>query len=1128
MFSLFGGQVETNTAKPDFGSGTAAMKAQLSMLRKQLKRTNADMESVIGERIKVATRKLQDQNTELVGALTAARNEASKARQAEHDAKDSLVALHASTGDAEADLRQQLEEARTDVMDSRVRLERACARAKASASRPDVDGEAEGLRAQLAAAHGNVAALQAMRRKLEADLHAATTELAEQRPKATKSSAELKSFRIKVRILEEERRVLAAKAEREESVNHRLIAAIEAQRAELCTGRQATAQLSKVQGMLRQAKDEAAGARKAMERERAAALQARDEAADAAKRAAEAIESRGKAMRTTRKSVAAVRSLRRASVAAGHGDPLTGLDARMRRRLTACGVDEEGEGPADEDAGSGLGGLEDDDDAMSDGGMSDESDVLDLDETDAACGVLGPEEDQEGGGMLSPSRHGSTAQGGAANASASRAAMESLRDRLATALDAKATSEAAANAARAELEAREARVVALQAEVEEAAAAREEVAAEAAAAREELSRSQAARQVLVQDLIDAKGSLRVIARVRPMAVAGGRGEGGEGAVEAVTVLGDDRVRVRAPAEGGKAGNEKTFGFNRAFGPSSTQDEVFSELRPIVEGVMGGTSAVIFAYGQTGAGKTHTMQGREGQEGVTPRSVRCILEGCESRRAEMGRDGGECDVSVGILEIYRESLRDLLADTEDGEARGSAAPAPAIRQEAGGRVFVDGLTYASVRTADEAAGVMASGLSRRAVSATAMNADSSRSHLVTLVRFSSADSSTGVTTSASLFLVDLAGSERLKKSEAVGTQRSEAQSINKSLSALGDVLSALQARSAHVPFRNSKLTHLLMSALAPGGGCRATMIVQVSPAEANCPETTCSLAFGKRAASIELGKATRGVDSGSGGSGTAGTGGPGAAGGKRSEERLARAEASLKKERAARAQAEEELALARRQARSLRSLVAANRGTRAGAAGGRARTLGASSAGREDRTSVESTMEASMDWLPAAMPEQAVGADEEGAEERAAAAGEGDAADDSAVDGFRPRPAPRSARKQPASDGAGRCVPPKTPMRVPGSAARRAGRTKTPSRFGGDAGARSNAAPSASAPKTPTRSARSGAAAAAKTPTAKSSMKRRIRAVTSRIDTGRTPSRSRATADVPDADGAVPPSTPFRV
>lgn len=222
----------------------------------------------------------------------------------------------------------------------------------------------------------------------------------------------------------------------------------------------------------------------------------------------------------------------------------------------------------------------------------------------------------------------------------------------------------------------------------------------------------------------------------------------------------------------------------------------------------------------------------------------------------------------------------------------------------------------------------------------------------------------MTTSASLFLIDLAGSERLKKSDAQGSRRAEAQAINKSLSSLGDVLSALQSNSAHVPFRNSKLTHLLMSALSPGGGCRATMIVQVSPAAYNAQESCCSLAFGQRAASVQLGRAARKVQtadatpaSGKVSSTKAAT--------RALEERLAKAEASLRAETTARAQALDELAALKRHARSLKAMAArgpsSGRRRPATAAGRRAQTL-ALSAVEASRESVESVMEAASEWL----------------------------------------------------------------------------------------------------------------------------------------------------------------------
>ncbi|KAA0151855.1 hypothetical protein FNF29_04261 [Cafeteria roenbergensis] len=1128
MLSSFFGSSDSRASSPapaGAGESVASLKAQVAALRQQLARTAKGMEFVVKDRVESATRRLQDQNTELVTALTKARTEAGQAKAAEEKAKLDLVQLHADTGMSEKELRERVEDMRAEVLDTHAALHRAMARAEAAQAKvsgtdPGLQSQVAALQAQLAAAEARESGQAAQLRKAQAQVASLRTETEAIDKRCKKAIAECAAMRVKARQSDELFRTLEANLEAANDTAERAKRALEAQRTELRLGREASARLERTEALLREATAEASKAKEEAAAARAEAAVASEAAAQAAANRADAVKSACSARMRARTSLAAIRSIRRASVAAGHGDPLSSLAPGARRRLTVCGVDSDstsgmddvaehspvrGAGRAvgaedaggehdgeDLAAGGGAGSLRQDDaDGMSDAMSDADSHILDLDEFDAACGLesgslVGSDAEDEEMGVASPgigrsraaSSSASLAGDGDANGAAAGArgalskavrrtlagadqdAAEAFRERLAAAQEAKLSAEAAAEAARSELAAREARVRALEAAAEAAGRGRSAAEAEANAARTELGRVQAARQALVQQLVDLKGNLRVIARVRPLAASQGEGSsskggaGGEGAAEtcAATVLGDDRIRVRQPASSSSSSSapaERTFAFDRVFGPESTQEAVFDEVRPIVEGVLGGVSATIFAYGQTGAGKTHTMMGSEALPGVTPRAVRCLIEGASAARAQLGAAVSEDDdvdqsadadadadadaaagagddaagvagskaaagskrrmvsdaaVEVGMLEIYRETLRDLLSDDDGDDEGGDSAAGPrsasgskaaagsrggelSIHQKRGGAVYVQGLTFRRVGASEDADGVIATGLARRAVAATAMNADSSRSHLVTVVRFSATDASAGTSTSASLFLVDLAGSERLKKSAAEGERRAEAQAINKSLSALGDVLSALQAKSTHVPFRNSKLTHLLMSALAPGGGCRATMIVQASPAERNAQETTCTLAFGRRAASVELGKVSKAVVEAASGSDSS----EGSKAASKAEARASKLELALRKERAAHAKVVEELALAQRQARALKSAVVAARGganagarsasARKPADGRRARTVqyGASRSGRPatgddpaagPRTSVESAMEAALEWLPAAMPSSA--------------------------------------------------------------------------------------------------------------------------------------------------------------
>lgn len=218
----------------------------------------------------------------------------------------------------------------------------------------------------------------------------------------------------------------------------------------------------------------------------------------------------------------------------------------------------------------------------------------------------------------------------------------------------------------------------------------------------------------------------------------------------------------------------------------------------------------------------------------------------------------------MLEIYNETIRDLLAASESS---GAAAGGLDIGQNKRGETLVRGLTVLSVETMADVVRGMDLASAHRTVSGHSVNDRSSRSHLVVTVN-TTVRHPDGTVTRASLNLIDLAGSERVSKTEVTGDALKEAQHINKSLSALGDVIAALAARSKHVPFRNSKLTYMLQDSLS--GSSKVAMYLNVSPVMWNSQETICSLRFGARCRSVQLGKAKKTVvEAGPGGGAGAG-------------------------------------------------------------------------------------------------------------------------------------------------------------------------------------------------------------------------------------------------------------------
>ena len=377
-----------------------------------------------------------------------------------------------------------------------------------------------------------------------------------------------------------------------------------------------------------------------------------------------------------------------------------------------------------------------------------------------------------------------------------------------------------------------------------------------------LKRETARRKRVFNELQQIRGNIRVFVRIRPAK---------KDTVTGVSVTNSGDVLVSAPKASGKAaapskaangsngssaGGSKLFEFDHVFPQNSTQDQVFSEVCPLVTSVMDGYHASIIAYGQTGSGKTFTMEGTNDMPGVNIRALNELF-GIKEEKERSGLE--KVTVKLLMVEIYNEVVRDLLVEPSTGKPKAGAKKSESvldIRQNEGG-VYLPGATTICVSSAEDVARAMQTGKANRATSATRANSESSRSHSVLMIDVSVENVQTGVSTNGRLSLVDLAGSERIRKTGASGSTLKEAQNINKSLSALGNVISALRAKqeaskpgSAHVPFRDSKLTYLLQDSL--GADNKTLMFVQVSPEEEHIQESLCSITFGQRARNVELG------------------------------------------------------------------------------------------------------------------------------------------------------------------------------------------------------------------------------------------------------------------------------------
>ncbi|KAK4363588.1 hypothetical protein RND71_018829 [Anisodus tanguticus] len=334
---------------------------------------------------------------------------------------------------------------------------------------------------------------------------------------------------------------------------------------------------------------------------------------------------------------------------------------------------------------------------------------------------------------------------------------------------------------------------------------------------------------LYNQVQDLKGSIRVYCRVRPFL------PGQSSYISNVDHIDDGSITIGVPSKNGKG--RKSFNFNKVFGPSATQGEVFSDTQQLIRSVLDGYNVCIFAYGQTGSGKTFTMSGpkdlTEQSRGVNYRALGDLF-----LLAEQRKDTFLYDVSVQMIEIYNEQVRDLLVSDE-------------IRSASQG-LSVPDASLVRVTATSDVIDLMNLGQKNRAVSATALNDRSSRSHSCLTVHVQGRDLTSGAILRGCMHLVDLAGSERVDKSEVTGDRLKEAQHINKSLSALGDVISALAQKNAHVPYRNSKLTQLLQDSL--GGQAKTLMFVHVSPEPDAIGETISTLKFAERVSTVELGAA----------------------------------------------------------------------------------------------------------------------------------------------------------------------------------------------------------------------------------------------------------------------------------
>lgn len=284
---------------------------------------------------------------------------------------------------------------------------------------------------------------------------------------------------------------------------------------------------------------------------------------------------------------------------------------------------------------------------------------------------------------------------------------------------------------------------------------------------------------------------------------------------------------------------KVYLFDKVFKPNASQEKVYNEAaKSIVSDVLAGYNGTIFAYGQTSSGKTHTMEGVIGdptKQGIIPRIVNDIFNHIYTMEMNL-----EFHIKVSYYEIYMDKIRDLLDVSKVNLS---------VHEDKNRVPYVKGATERFVSSPEDVFEVIEEGKSNRHIAVTNMNEHSSRSHSVFLINVKQENLENQKKLSGKLYLVDLAGSEKVSKTGAEGTVLDEAKNINKSLSALGNVISALaDGNKTHIPYRDSKLTRILQESL--GGNARTTIVICCSPASFNESETKSTLEFGRRAKTVK--------------------------------------------------------------------------------------------------------------------------------------------------------------------------------------------------------------------------------------------------------------------------------------
>ena len=360
---------------------------------------------------------------------------------------------------------------------------------------------------------------------------------------------------------------------------------------------------------------------------------------------------------------------------------------------------------------------------------------------------------------------------------------------------------------------------------------------------EKLRKEETIRRQLHNTIQELKGNIRVFCRIRPTLSTE------KSAATPFTFPDEDNKELVIPqrfesAMGKVEDKSHNFAFDHVFKPNNTQENIFEEISQLIQSALDGYSACIFAYGQSGAGKTYTMEGRDGQDaGVIPRTLVQIFESA----ANLSQRGWTYEYEAQFVEIYNETVLDLLGAGRNDPVKHE------IKHDKDGNTYMTDVISLPITSIYDAHDLVERGNKARSTGATNLNTRSSRSHSVLIIKIRGTNSVTGEIATSKLNLVDLAGSERIETSGSTsGDRLKEAISINKSLSALSDVLTSLENENGHRPYRNSKLTYLLQDSL--GGNSKVLMFVNVSPLQCHLSETLTSLRFASKVNNVRVGTA----------------------------------------------------------------------------------------------------------------------------------------------------------------------------------------------------------------------------------------------------------------------------------